>query len=96
MSAVCFPANKELNKEYYERNKEMNEECEEESYRDIRTTWPIECAGCLYRDSEYVHEIGENVECIHPIFSHKSYECPVRMTARAKKKFGRTALDDYI
>lgn len=79
-----------------EKNKEMNEECEEESYRTIRTTWPVECSWCLYRKRVYVHEIGDYVECIHPIFSRKSYECPVRMTARAKKKFGRTALDDYI
>lgn len=78
-----------MTEEYYERNKEMNEECEEESYRDIRPAWPIECSGCLYRDREYVDEIGTSVECIHPIFSRKSYECPVRMTAMAKNKFGR-------
>lgn len=82
--------------EEYEENKEMNEECKEESYRDIRTTWPVECSWCLYRDREYVDEIGDYVECIHPIFSRKSYECPVRMTAMAKKRFGRTALDDFI
>ena len=79
--------------EYHEKNKERNEECEEDG---SGMTWPVECSGCLYRAREYVYEIGENVECIHPIFSRKSYECPVRMTARAKDKFGRKRADDFI
>ena len=82
-----YEENKEMNAEYYKENKERDE---------YRTTWPVECSWCLYRDREYVDEIGDYVECIHPIFSRKSYECPVRMTAMAKKRFGRTALDDYI
>ena len=78
-----------MNEEYYEENKEMKRD-------EYRRTWPAECSGCLYRARVYINENGESIECIHPIFSRQSYQCPVRMTARAKAKFGRTALDDYI
>ena len=75
----------------------MTEECEENKKgNEYRRAWPIECSGCLYRDREYAYEIGTNVECIHPIFSRKSYECPVRMTAMAKNKFGRKTAEDFI
>jgi len=82
-----------MTEEYYEKNKERNEECEEDG---SLMTWPVECSGCLYRAREYVDKTQDYVECIHPIFSRKSYECPVRMTARAKDKFGRKRADDFI
>ena len=82
-----------MTEEYYEKNKERNEECEEDG---SLMTWPVECSGCLYRAREYVDKTQDYVECIHPIFSRKSYECPVRMTARAKGKFGRKRADDFI
>ena len=72
---------------------EIIEECEEDGYL---MTWPVECSGCLYRAREYVDKIGHYVECIHPIFSCQSYQCPVRMTAKAKNKFGRKRADDFI
>lgn len=81
-----------MTEEYYEKNKEMNKECEEDGYG---MTWPIECSGCLFRARE-IDKNHDHVECIHPIFSRQSYQCPVRMTARAKEKFGRKKADDYI
>lgn len=82
-----YEENKEMNAEYYKGNKERDE---------YRRTWPAECSDCLYRKRQYIDEISDYVECIHPIFSRQSYQCPLRMTVWAKKKFGRTALDDYI
>lgn len=82
-----------MTEEYHEEDKERNEECEDDGHL---MTWPVECSGCLYRAREYVDKIGHYVECIHPIFSCQSYQCPVRMTAKAKNKFGRKRVDDFI